>query len=505
MARKAIVIGSGIGGLGTACLLAKDGYAVTVLEKNAQLGGRAGVIEEAGYRFDKGPSWYLMPDVFAHFFSLLGERVEDHLKLAKLSPSYRIYFKESGRMVDVEADVEKAAALFDTLEPGAGAAFRRYLDSSAYQYGIATREFMYKNYDSPLDFLNKRTMIEGRKLSVLSSMDAYVNKHFSSDLVRKIMQYQLVFLGSSPYKTPALYNIMAHVDFNMGVFYPEGGIRAIPEALACIAAAAGADLRTRAEVSRILVEDSRATGVELATGERLDADLVVSNADIAHTELALLPERARERTPRYWKKRTLAPSAFILYLGVDGPIDSLAHHTLLFSEDWKRNFAQMFDTPGLPDDPSLYVCRPSATDPTVAPAGKENLFVLVPIGAGVDYAPEALAAYREQIIDTLQEHMGVANLRDRIEFERMYGPDDFRADYHSLGGSALGLAHTLGQTATLRPNNVSTKVRDLYYVGANTNPGIGMPTCLISAELAYKRIAGIRSPGPIDGVIGGPR
>lgn len=501
MKKSALIVGSGIGGLGLACLLGKQGYDVTVLEKNATLGGRSNVFSVDGYRFDMGPSWYLMPDVFEHFFKLLDEPIEEHLTLTKLSPSYRIYFKGEAEPIDVDADPERAAALFETLEPGAGEALDRYLAQSEYQYDIATREFMYKNYDSIFDFLNKRTMVEGRKLSVLSSMDTYVRKFFKSDKVQKIMQYQLVFLGSSPYKTPALYNIMSHIDFNMGVYYPEGGIYAIVEGLVRIAKKHGVTFRTNAEVTRILVSDGRASGVELSTGEQLTADLVISNADIAHTELALLPKSARSHKDSYWKKRTLAPSAFIMYLGVDGPVESLSHHTLLFSKDWKKNFSEIFDRPGLPEDPSLYVCRPSKTDRTVAPDGKENLFVLVPIGAGTTYTKDELAAYQEQILETLENDLRIPNLRKRIEYLRTYTPEDFARDYNSLGGTALGLAHTLGQTATFRPNNVSKKVENLFFVGAGTNPGIGMPICLISAELAYKRIMGVRTPEPLDEMV----
>lgn len=290
---------------------------------------------------------------------------------------------------------------------------------------------------------------------------------------------------------------MSYIDFNMGVYYPEGGIYRLIEVIANIARGYGATLRTGVEVARIITKGSIATGVQLASGEVIDADLVISNADIAHTESVLVPENLRSFSKRYWKKRTLAPSAFILYLGINGRADSLLHHNLIFAKDWHKNFSQIFDTPRLPTSPSLYVCAPSRTDPSVAPEGKENLFVLVPIGAGVTYTEKELDAYRETVLDIMEKEFQIPDLRARIEFERRYSLADFEQDYYSLGGSALGLAHTLGQTATLRPNNVSKKIPNLYYVGAGTNPGIGMPICLISAELAYKRIVGIKSPEPL--------
>jgi phytoene desaturase len=495
--KHAVVIGSGLGGLGIACILSKQGYRVTVLEKNNRHGGRAGVFEQDGYRFDMGPSWYLMPDVFERFFDLIGEPLEQHLTLKKLTPSYRIYFSGDPVPVDIEAQESKARILFESYEVGAGEKLHDYLAKSGYQYGIAIREFMYKNYDSVLDFFTKRTIVEGRKLSVLSTMDRYVKKFFRHPRLQKILQYQLVFLGSSPYETPALYNVMNHIDFSMGVYYPEGGIAAIPQALVAIAEKHGVTLRTGAEVTHIHSKDGVATGVELNSGEVVEADLVISDADLAWTETKLLSRKDRTYSERYWKKRTLAPSAFILYLGVDGPIDSLTHHTLLFAEDWKKNFDELFKTPGLPQDPSLYICNPSKTDSTVAPKGKENLFVLVPIGAGREYSEAELDAYQEKVLSMIEKECAIPNLRARIEVSRRYGPADFVTDYHSLGGTGLGLAHTLSQTSAFRPNNVSGKVKNLYYVGANTNPGIGMPTCLISAELAWKRIAGITDPAPM--------
>lgn len=495
--KKVLIIGSGFGGLGSACLLAKAGYDVTVLEKNEQPGGRASVFEAQGYRFDMGPSWYLMPDVFEHFFTLMGERVEDYLNLKPLKPSYRIFFKDKQKTVDIFSDLEKDIPTLEKLEPGVGPRLREYLKRAAYQYDVAIRRFLYKNYDSPLDFLTWEAMIEGSRLSVFSKMDAYVRRFFKTDELQKIMQYTLVFLGSSPYNTPALYNIMSHIDFSMGVFYPQGGIYEVIRALVAMAEKHGAQIRTHAPVRKILVEEGITRGVELENGERIEADIVISNADIAHTDLALLPPEARVHGEAYWEKRVLAPSAFILYLGVQGRVPSLTHHNLLFSADWKKNFAEIFDQARWPEDPSMYVCAPSVTDPGVAPEGKENLFVLVPIASKLSYTEQELEAYADKTLATLEREMDIPDLRSRIEYRRIFCVNDFATRYNSFGGSALGLAHTLGQTAIFRPNNINKKAKNLFYVGAGTNPGIGMPICLVSAELAYKRIIGDKSSGPL--------
>ena len=492
----AIVIGGGIGGLAVAALLGRRGHSVTLVEKNAQLGGRANFFEADGFSFDMGPSWYLMPDVFEHFFALLGEQVTDHLELTRLDPSYRIVFRGTDLTVDMTSDLERDAATFEQLEAGSGAALREYVARSETQYGIAIENFMYRNRDGLLGFMNRKTAQQGRQLHVFENMHRYVSRWFSSDTVQKIMEYQLVFLGSSPYTTPALYNIMAHIDFNLGVFYPRGGIYSIVQALTAIGAQHGVQHRTEAPVAEILVEGKRAAGVRLDSGEELRADLVVSNADLHHTETVLLPPRAQSYPERYWSKRTLAPSAFILYLGLKGRLPDLTHHNLAFGQDWRRGFAQIFDEPAWPDDPSYYICAPSRTDPSTAPADHENVFVLVPVAPGLSMTPADIADYRRRTLDLVARDFDLPDLEERIVLERTYTSQDFTSDYHAFGGSALGLAHTMWQTA-FRPNNVSSKLPNLFYVGASTNPGIGMPICLISAELAYKRIIGDQSSGPL--------
>ncbi len=490
---KIIIIGSGLGGLATACLLAASGNEVIVLEKNEQLGGRASVLKKEGFTFDMGPSWYLMPEFFEHFFQLLGERMEDYYQLQRLEPSYRIFFHDKAKRIDLYGDLKRDLPLLEQLEPGCSQQLKTYLETAETQYEISSDRFIYKNYDSLRDFFTREILKDGLKLHVFESMEKYINRQFKSDEVRKILQYTLVFLGSSPARTPALYSLMSHIDFKQGVFYPMGGIGQLPKALEHIGKKYGVIFRVKADVERIRIENGKAVGVTLTSGEEIDADAVISNADIAHTEQHLLPEEARERTAKYWSKRTLAPSAFMLYLGIDKKLPNLKHHNLLFCKNWKYTFNQLFEQPAWPDDPSLYVCAPSVTDPSVAPAGMENLFVLVPIAAGLSDTEDVRRDYREKILTLMEEMMDLPDLRSHIVTEAVFCVRDFKERYNSLGGSALGLAHTLWQTATFRPNNISKKVKGLYYVGANTNPGIGMPMVIASAELVYKRLYGIKN------------
>lgn len=495
--KEVLIIGAGIGGLATGCLLGKKGYKVTIIEKNEQVGGRARVYTEDGFTFDIGPSWYMMPDIFEHFFNVLEEDITQYLTLHRLSPSYRIFLKSEKKHYDFYSDLEKTIETFESLEPGSGKVLKEYMDATKYQYEIAKNEFMFKNYDTIFDFFNKRVMTEGRKLPLFSSVRSIIEKKFKSEILRKVMQYQTVLLGTSPGDAPGIYSMMNYVDFVEGIWYPEGGIYKVVEALETIAKKYGVTIMTNSPVQKIIVEQKTAVGVRLENGTELRADLVISNADVVHTDMQLLDPSHRSKNERYWDARLMAPSAFIMYLGVDGTIPSLQHHNLLFAENWEENFQQIFKTPTWPTDPSLYVCCPSKTDATVAPAGKENLFVLVPIASGLDYTDETMEQYTDFIVEQMATYMDIPDFKNRIIHKKLYSVKDFIKDYNAFKGTALGFAHSLRQTAIFRPNNISKKVKNLYYVGAGTNPGIGMPICLISAELVYKRLENIQDPSPL--------
>ncbi len=495
--KTAIIIGAGIGGLSLAAMLAKKGYAVSVYEKNSTLGGRARIIEHEGFAFDLGPSWYMMPDVFEEFFTLLGEDINDYLSLKKLAPSYRVFLSSDGSYQDFFADREKNQEIFNAIEPGSGEKLVTYLDESKRQYQIAKHEFIYKNYNSLFDFFNKRVMREGRKLEIYRNMEQIISRTFKSELLKKVMMFQMVLLGTAPKDAPGMYRLMNHVDFDLGIWYPDGGIGKLPLAIAEVAKKYGAEFHFDAPVASIVTKDKKAVGITLESGETIHADVVISNADLHHTETKLLPVELRDHSEQYWKNRKLAPSAFIMYLGVNKTLPSLSHHNLLFSPDWDKNFKEIFDYHDFPTDPSIYVCAPSKTDPKVAPAGNENLFVLVPISAGITYDQATLDKWSDRTIAILEKNMGMSGLRELIVFKRTYSVADFKQDYNSYQGTALGLAHTLGQSALWRPNNISKKVKDLYFVGSYTNPGIGMPICVISAQNAYKRIEGLTGPHPL--------
>lgn len=498
--KSVIIIGGGIGGLALACMLGKKGYKVTIVEKNEMTGGRARIFSDKGFTFDMGPSWYMMPDVFEHFFEILGEDIKEYYSLQRLSPSYQITLKSDGKSYKFYSDMKKNKELFESIEPGAGEVLEKFLMKGKEQYELSKAEFMYKNYNSVRDFMTLRVMRQGAKLPLFKKQKQIIEKLFKSELLRKALQYQTVLLGTAPGDTPGIYTLMNYVDLVLGEWYPTGGIRSIPKNLESIAKKYGVTIVLNAPVKTIVVENDIAKGVLLESGEILNADIVVSNADVEHTDRRLLPKEYQTKSDTYWESRVLAPSAFILYLGITGKLPQMEHHNLLFTKDWEHGFSQIFKRPEWPSDPSMYICVPSKTDTSIAPADHENLFVLVPIASGLDYTQDFTAEYADKVLGEIAQYYTIPDLKERIVVQHVYSVKDFIADYNAFKGTALGLAHTLGQTAIFRPNNIHKKIKNMYYVGAGTNPGIGMPICLISAELAYKRIENITHPFPLKAI-----
>ena len=517
------MVGGGISGLATAALLARGGADVTVLERHDQTGGRAGRWEVDGFTFDTGPSWYFMPEVFDHFFALLGRDVADHLTLRRLDPAYRV-FSEPGEpggrseTLEVVPDAEANWRTFETIEPGAGAAMRAYAASSSESYRIALRNFLYTTFERPHRAASPEVLRRlPRLVRLLSrSLADTIDGTVSSTRLRQVLGYHAVFLGSSPYRAPALYSLMSHLDLVDGVYYPEGGVYALIEAIGDVARAEGAVIRLGADVTEILVDRprgrgrGRARGVRLAGGEVVEADLVVSAADLHHTENTLLDERWRTYPEAYWASRDPGISSLLVYAGVRGELPQLAHHSLFFTRDWPANFEAILgpgDRRGTPADnlriaspASLYLSRPTATNPSVAPPGHENLMLLVPfpadprIGAGGNGRLDRLAdGYLAQVASWA----GIPDLLERVVVRRAFGPADFERQFSSWRGSALGMEHTLRQSAVLRPAGASRKVANLLYVGGGTTPGVGLPMCVISAELVAKRLLGETSAQPL--------
>ena len=511
--KKAVIIGGGIGGLATAGLLAKAGMQVTLLEGRERVGGRAYLWEHQGFKFDMGPSWYLMPDAFEQWFRLMGTSAEQELKLVRLDPAYQTRNEDRGDLLRIRADLAENKRLFDEIEPGSGDRLQAYLDSAEDAYDLSVKRFLYTNFRDARAFASPDVMKRSTRFlkHLLTPLHTFVSQHVSDDRLQKILDFPAVFLGASPYKTPSMYHLMTHVDMNQGVFYPMGGFYTIIEAIERLAKAAGVDIRTNSPVTKIEVDESgTATGVRV--GEAFfEADVVIGNADLHHIETKLLDPKHQTLPESWWRKRSPAPSAILLYLGVRGELPDLDHHTLLYTKDWGKNFAKVFRKPGdrskpeYPSPASMYISVISKTDKSTAPAGYENVFVLVPIApdvrlgkGGIDRAGDAeFEAAADRVIDQIADWCDIPDLAERIVVRRTMGPGNFADELNAWSGTALGMAHTLRQSAFFRPKNRSKKVSNLFYVGHNTIPGIGLPMCLIGAELVLKNLKDDRSVGPM--------
>lgn len=486
MKRKhVIIIGSGFGGLSAAALLAKQDFRVTVLEKNKEVGGRARIWKKNGFTFDMGPSWYLGPEIFENFFSEFKQKSSNFYRLKRLDPSYRIFFSNEDHF-DITPDLKKMYKLFDSLEENGGEKLKKYLELAKYQYEVSMKNFIYKSYNSIFSIFNKQMLKEGKNLPVFENMEKFVSKYFSSERAKKILQYNLVFLGGAPKNTPGIYALMAHMDFNLGVWYPEGGFGSVVNGFAGLAKFFGANIKTNIEVKKIIIKNGKAIGVKTSKGDIL-GDIILANADYHHVETALLPKPYQSYPESYWSKKTIAPSAFIIFLGLNKKIKNLTHHNLFLDNDWKEHFNAIFDTPNWHEKPSYYVCCPSKTDSSVAPPGKENLFILVPVAPGLKDTEKTRKEYAKRILEHLESLTG-ETISDNIEVMRIFSQTDFIQDYHAYKGTALGLSQTLFQTAFFRPKQQSNKVKNLYFTGQFTHPGIGVPMVVISSQIVSQEI-----------------
>ncbi len=485
MSRKVIVIGSGFAGLSAATNLAEKGFEVSVLEKNDQPGGRARSFSASGYTFDMGPSWYWMPDVFERYFNSFGKSVSDYYKLIRLNPSYRVYF-DKGDYVDMPADLNEMFGLFENIEKGSGSKLRQFLSESAYKYQVGINDLVYKPGRSITEFADLRVIKGLFQLHLLKSMRSYVHNFFKNPRLRQLMEFPILFLGGTPRDTPALYSLMNYADMALGTWYPEGGMHKIVEGMVSLAREKGVNIITGQEVKAIKIKGGTAYAVETDKAE-YPADIVVGGADYHHIDTQLLPEEYRQYSEKYWDSRIMAPSSLLYYLGVKQEVKGLLHHTLFFNTDFDQHAQEIYDHPAWPSDPLFYASATSKTDNTVAPAGHENLFLLIPVAPGLKDDESIKEQYLEILINNLERTTG-QKISDKIEYKRAYAHSDFISDYHAFKGNAYGLANTLKQTAILKPSLKSKKVDNLYYTGQLTVPGPGVPPALISGQVVASEI-----------------
>lgn len=486
MKGRVVVIGAGLGGLATAALLARDGWEVTVVEKNAEPGGRARVWTADGFLFDMGPSWYLMPEAFERYFSLHGKTPAGLFPLVRLDPQFRV-FTGPREAFDVRDDMAANASLFDRLEPDGAAKTERYLKKARLQYVLSMRHFLYREYDGLRDFLRRDILRNATRLSILGSVHGLASREIRAEPLLQVLEFPMVFIGGDPARTPAFYALMSSIVLDQGVWYPLGGIGRLVRALESLGQELGVRFLFGTPAERIRSERGRA--VEVVAGRQaLPCDAVVVNADYRHVETEVLDPADRTYDEGYWRRRVLSPSAFIIYAGLDRRLEGVLHHNLFFDRGWRAHFEAVFRHPDWPERFSYYVSCPSKTDPAVAPVGAENLFFLVPVAPGLDDPDDRREAFADRVVAHFEGLVGQP-VRRHVVVRRIFSQRDFIRDYNAYKGTAFGLAHTLFQTAGFRPRRKSRRLANLYYTGQYPHPGVGMPMVMIGAELTARRVS----------------
>lgn len=488
--KKVVIIGSGFAGLSAACFMAKAGWSVTVLEKNDMPGGRARQLNEHGFVFDMGPSWYWMPEVFERFFACFGKNVADYYQLERLDPSYRIYWEKDE--MDIPADYNKLKELFESVEKGSGAMLDKVMSEAAYKYKVGINKLVHKPGQSLTEFLDWDLIKGVFKLDVFNSIKKHFARHFKNSKIKQILEFPVLFLGALPQDTPALYSLMNYADIKLGTWYPKGGMYKIVKGMYSLAKELGVEFVFDCDVKEIKVENGVASKVIAQTVASpiniFNADVVIGAADYQFIETKLLEEKYRTYTDKYWDTRVMAPSCLLYYVGINKKLKDVLHHTLFFDVSFDEHGNEIYKDPQWPSDPLFYVCSASVTDDTIAPPECENLFFLIPVAAGLKGDTEELRnKYFEKIVKRFENRIG-QNISDDIIYKRSYSVSNFIEDYNSFKGNAYGLANTLMQTAVLKPSCRSKKIKNLFYTGQLTVPGPGVPPSLISGEVVAKQV-----------------
>ncbi|BDI30111.1 dehydrosqualene desaturase [Capsulimonas corticalis] len=489
--KKVVIVGAGIGGLATAMRLqARGGFSVTVLEKNAAAGGRCNIWESEGYRFDTGPSLLLMTDIYRELFAFCGADFDALVPLIKMEPNYGVHFGD-GSFMTMSSDLPTMIAELERIEPGSAAGYYRFLEDASRKYRLGRSEFVEKDFRTAGDFFTAHNLGLLKKLNALDKLYTHVSQFFKDDRLRQAFSMQSMYLGISPFDAPAVYTLLPYTELaEDGLYYPKGGLYTLPRAMVQVCGDLGVEIRTEQTVQEIVVRDGKAVGVRVG-GEVIPADIVISNADLPYTYTDLLEARPKRYEEASWRKQAFTSSAFVMYLGTDRRYPALHHHNFYLSSDYKRNFEEIFDAKVAPRDPSFYINAPGRTDPSVAPEGGDNLFVLVPIPhltKQQQWTDDQIAQFREKVFDRL-EARGLTDLRKHVVVERMVTPHDWERLYRLKFGAAFGLSHGIFQVGYFRPANKAPHVGNLYFVGASTAPGTGVPLVCLGAKLVSERIA----------------
>ncbi|MHA7865124.1 phytoene desaturase family protein [Flagellimonas marinaquae] len=474
--KKVIVIGSGFSSLSASCYLAKAGFEVEMFEKNDTVGGRARQLTKDGFTFDIGPSWYWMPDIFEKFFADFGKKTSDFYQLDKLNPAYKIFFEDD--IITIGDCMESICEEFERIESGSSKHLKQFIGEAQENYDIAINKVVLRPGLSPLELVTKETVLKVDQF--FKTISQQVRKRFKNPKLVSTLEFPVLFLGAKPSKTPSFYNFMNFADFGLGTWHPKGGMYEIIKAMKSVAEDLGVIVHTNSPASEILVSEGEVMGIR-SNGNNHLADYVVSGADYHHSE-TLLDKKYRQYSEEYWAKKTYAPSSLLFYIGFDKKLNNIEHHNLFFDTDFEQHAQEIYDNPQWPSNPLFYANFPSVTDASMAPEGMETGFFLVPIAPGLEDTPQLRDQYFDIVMDRF-ENLTHQSVKNSVIFRESFCVNDFVEQYNSYKGNAYGMANTLRQTAFLRPNLKSSKVKNLFFTGQLTVPGPGVPPSLISGKL----------------------
>ncbi len=482
--KKVTILGAGISGLSASAFLAKEGFDVTILEKNPTIGGRARQFQKDGFVFDMGPSWYWMPDVFERFYNQFGYTTSDFYELKRLDPSYRVYWQDHS-YTDVPANMNEMEAWFESMESGSSLKLREFLKDAKYKYEVGMQGLVFKPSLSLMEFADSRVLKGLLNMHLLSSFSKYIRKYFKHPKILSLLEFPVLFLGAMPNETPALYSLMNYADISLGTWYPMGGMHKFIEAFEKIAKEQGVKIETDHEVTGFNYQKKKILSAKTAKGD-FQSDFFISGADYQHTDSKLLNGHANY-SEKYWDKRTMAPSCLLYYVGINKRVKNLQHHNLFFDESLEIHGKEIYKDPQWPTAPLFYLSAPSITDPSVAPEGCENLFFLIPIAPDLKDNEEIRDKYFDLLLDRLKTITG-NDIKENIVYKKSFSISDFKKDYHAFKGNAYGLANTLRQTAILKPSLKNKNLSNFYYTGQLTVPGPGVPPSIISGEVVANEI-----------------
>jgi phytoene desaturase len=482
-----LVVGAGIGGIAVAARLARRGCRVTVFEKCERPGGRCGQMTVDGYTFDTGATIFLMPELYARTFADLGERMKDHLDLLRIDPTYRLFFQD-GSQLQLTSDLQEMRSQLEAIEPGSFGRMLRYLEEGRRNYTLSLPNVVERDFRSLAEFVNPRNVFLFLRMGALTRHTSYAARFFKDPRLQIAFTFHDMYMGLSPYASPACYSLLQYTELADGLWYPRGGMHRVAQALTAIAEKLGVEIRCNTPVERILVDGERATGVALSTGEALNADVVVANADLGYVYRQLLPD---DGTATRLDRKEYGCSTIMFYWGLDKQYPRLEPHNLFLCGDYRGNFDAIFKGSGLPERPDFYIHAPVRLDPSMAPAGHETLVAAVPV-AHLDPQqpqdwPDLQRRARTFLLHRLAD-LGMPDLEAHIRTEVSFVPTEWEQRYNLTLGSTHGLSHKLTQMGYLRPHNRHARYHNLYFVGASTHPGTGVPTVLVSAGLGAKRI-----------------